>query len=170
MSTLLEIGADMQSLMALLEESDGEITPENSLVMDAWFNELESAQDQKLDGYVAIVREFQLRAAVRKEEQERLAKRVQADENTAKRLKDRLKLYLEMTGQQKVETRRYKLSVCNNGGLIPVKVPDDPFEVPEKFRKVEVSVNVESVRKALEAGASVPGAVLLPRGTHLRIT
>lgn len=170
MTTLLEIGGDVQSLLALLAESDGEITPENEQAINQWFAEIGDAQERKLDGYVALIKEYTLRAAARREEMERLARRVQVDENTAKRLKDWLKLYLEMTGQQHVETRRYKVSLCGNGGKAAVDLDCAPQDLPPSYQIHVIKPDLDGIRECLESGHRIAGARLLPRGTHLRIS
>ncbi len=166
--TLLEIGDGVKALQDLLEQ-DGEIPAEFERVIEAWFDELGDAQEQKLDAYVSIIREHQLRASVRKEEQERLAMRVRADENVAKRLKDRLKLYLELTGQRKVETRRYKISIANNGGKVPVEIKCHPSELPPAYQRTVIEADMDAIRNDLDRGEEVEGASLGVRGNHLRI-
>ena len=107
MPSLLKIADELLSFRELLEEDideHGVISDESASALDQWFAELGDQRDAKLDNYAALCREMTLRAAVRKEEAERLLKRVQADENAVKRLKERAKLFMELTGEKKIET------------------------------------------------------------------
>lgn len=175
MPTLIEIGADLSALEQLLEEAaeaspGGELNDDQAAAFDAWFAELEHDRDRKLDSYAALIREWTLRAAARREELERLQLRVRVDEGQAARLKQRLKEWLEANGLKKIETRRYKLTVCRNGGKTPLDTSmANVAELPEDLRRVVVTPDNDKIRERLEAGGDVPGCRLLPRETHLRI-
>jgi Siphovirus Gp157 len=174
MPSLLEINADLVAFRQLLEETAeanaGEITPEAEQVLDEWFAALGQERDAKLDNYVALIRDYTLRAAARREEMERLAMRVKVDENQARRLKDRLKLFLELQGQKKIETARYRIAVAANGGKQAVEVLVPAGELSAIYQRLKVEVDTEALREALTAGKEVAGARLQPRGTHLRIS
>ena len=174
MKTLLAISDDLQALHDLISEATdatgGELSPDVEAALDSWFAELEGARDAKLDSYVSLIREMQLRAAARREEAERLQMRVAADEAGVRRLKERLKLFLESQGARRVETSRFRVTVCQNGGLQPLEVAVPPEMLATEYQRVRVEVDGERLRKDLEAGKVVEGARLLPRGSHLRIT
>src|SRR5690242_11723314 len=143
--TLIDIGHDLQTLLLLLEESGGEVLPEHEAAIDAWFAEIGAKESGKIDGYVALIREFTLRAAARTEECERLKMRVAADENAAKRSKERLKLYMEMTQQKTIETPRYKVTVAKNGGRVPIDVAIAPTSLPPEFQRVKIEADVDRI-------------------------
>lgn len=166
MPTLLDIGNDLMRLNGLLDASDGEITAEVSAEIDAALSDL----GDKADGYAGLIRERELRADARESESKRMALLCTTDRNTAKALRDRLKFVMENTGQRKIETQRFKLSICNNGGKVPLDIHDPPEKLPEEYRKIEYKADTDAIRKALEAGQELPFAVLGTRGTNLRIT
>jgi hypothetical protein len=173
MPTLLEIDRKLIAFHEFLEEAageDGELTPEVEAALDTWFAELTGELTDKIDAYAALIREWTLRAAARREEMERLAQRVKADENAAKRLKERLKWYLESRGQGKIETKRFRVAVAKNGGKLPLDVSVPPEQLPMEFQAIKIIVNEPTLRHALETGCEVPGARLGERGTHLRIS
>jgi len=173
MPTLLEISQDLIELNNAIEEAvgeDGEMTEEVSKMLDDWFAVAAQNRDEKMDNYGALVRERTLRAAARKEEMERLAMRVKVDENAVKYLKQRLFDFMEMHKTPKLETRRYKFSICGNGGVQPLEMPEKPETLPEPYQTKVVVANVTKLREDLAKGEVVEGCKLLPRGKHLRIT
>lgn len=172
MATLLDIGNEMRAFLALLDETNGELTPETEAALDAFFAEISTDQAAKVDGYCALIRNEELVAAARREEVERLQNRISAGENFVKRLKLRLKEYMELTGQKNIETRRYKVGVVNNGGVQTYQMSCRPEQLPEEYtdRVIQVQVKSYAIREALVAGKEVPGCNLQPRGTHLRIS
>ena len=167
---LLEIGQDVNALAELIDGLEGgEMTPETEAALESFFAEIGEARDRKLDGYCALIRTWILRAAARREETERLAMLVQSEENKAKILKERLKMFLEMTGTKRIDTARYRITLCGNGGKLPLDYPEDPTQLPETFQRIEIKADTETIRNALENGEDVPGCRLLPRGSHVRI-
>lgn len=171
MPKLFDIGADLLALSDLLDESNGEITPENEPIIEAFFAELENDQAVKLDGYVGLIKTIEGEAVVAKATAEQFTMKARSRENAAKRLKDRVKMYLEATKQPKAVTEKgFTLAVTNNGGKQPLDVDDVRIEdVPERFRKVTVTIDNEKIREAIEAGEELSFARLQPRGNHLRI-
>lgn len=176
MPTLLQIGDEVQALVQLLDEAaeaneGGELSEEQSAAFDKWFQEIGAKREDKIDAYCGLIREMDLRAAARREEMERLALRVRVDENQARALKLRLKDHFIATGEKKVETRRFKVWVQNNGGKQPLELHPmlDPNKLPTELQKVTISPDLDKIREALADGCEVPGCRLLPRGTQLRI-
>ena len=170
MSTLLEIGSDLTALMDLLDESGGEVTPENEAAIEAWFAEIGLNEGEKLDNYCALIRHWELRAACHQEEAERHEKHALTNANNAKRLKDRAQFYMELTSQKKIETKRFRLTLCGNGGKQPLDITCPPENLPEGLTRLIMEPNREAIRALVENGVPIPGVLLRPRGTHLRIT
>ncbi|MFH1418780.1 MAG: siphovirus Gp157 family protein [Planctomycetota bacterium] len=170
--TLFDITADMRVLDQLLDECGGDVTdPKVEQAVNEWFDELDADLETKVDNYAALITTFLAMAKARKQEADRLALRVAVDTNAAASLKERLKIALQERGIPKLETRRYRVSVVKNGGRQPIDIHDAKAvprgfctHIPETWEP-----NAEAVRAALAAGREVPGAVLMERGTHLRI-
>lgn len=165
MRTLLEISDDMAALLDLIDEGDGEL----SIALDTWFAEIGAELEDKADSYCGLIRTLELRAAARREEQDRLAKRVAVDESAARQLKQRLRDHMQRLGMKKLETRRFAISVQTNGGAQAVDVMVPPEQLPAFYQRVEVTADVDRIRKSLAAGHTVEGCVLQARGFHLRI-
>lgn len=173
MATLLNISGDLLELKRRLEavvDEHGEIRPEDEEALTAWFASLGEQRDEKVDSYVALIRELQLRSMARKEEAERLLARVRVDTNLADRLKARLLLFMQQQSLRTLETTRYKLTVAGNGGKQGIAVDDNWSEtLPTVCRKVTESPDMENIRSLLEAGVPIAGCRLVERGNHLRI-
>lgn len=169
MSTLLKIGSDVQALADLLDKADAELSADEEAALEQWFAELQQNQRAKLDGYGSLIRELELRVAVRKEEAERLQKRAKTGAALADRLKERLHLFLHLTKQMKVETDRYTFSVVANGGSEPLDITVPVEELPDAYTVVERKADKRKIAEALKAGTRIAGCTLLPRGTRLSI-
>lgn len=171
-ATLFEIRDDLNALADLLAEVGGDVTEADAeAAIDAWLAETEGATKAKLDSYAALIREVETRAAGRKAEAERLAALAKADSGTVDRLKARLLWFMQDQQLDKVETERFRLTVCANGGKPPVRLLVPPETLPAEYRreKVIVSADTDTIREALEKGADLPFASLGERGVHLRI-
>lgn len=172
MSTLLEIGADRLAWAALLEEIGGDVSEADAeAAIDAWLAENTNALNTKLDAYGALMREWENRAAFRREEAQRLIGLATVDENNVKRLKERLRWFFEAQGISKVETPHFRFSLAQNGGKVPVSVtiPADALPEPYRVERVSYSANTDAIRAALEAGEQLPFAVVGERGKHIRL-
>lgn len=169
-TTLYAIGEDLEALRALLEETGGDVTDADAeAAIDAWLAEGETAMREKLDAYGSLIREFETRAAGRKAEADRLASLATVDTNAAKRMKDRLRWFFEAQGVEKLETERFRFTLANNGGKVPVSVLLPPEALPEWCQRVSVAADVDAIRAKLEAGEALDFAALGERGRHLRI-
>jgi hypothetical protein len=170
---LFSIGADLEALEALLDEAAGDISnPAVAAAVKEWFAEIRSNQGEKIDRYVSLLRKWEGQAVAAKAEAEQYQKAAQVRTNCVKALKERLKLYLDMTHQTKVETPTGRtVAVQKNGGKVPMEVlPDvNPLGVEERFQLKTISLNTDAVRMALEAGEELKFARLGARGTHLAI-
>lgn len=170
MSTLIEISRDQIAFAELFEECDAEPSIEAQQALEQWFKELQASSKDKIDNYCAYIRELTLRAKAREEEVMRLQKRIGVDLDLAKELKERLKIYLTIHGIKSVETHRYKVTVANNGGMVPLKIDIDAEKLPEEFQRWTVDADTAKLRDALECGEVVEGVSLGVRGQHLRIS
>lgn len=176
MSTLIHISQDMDRLDDLLTELCGDVSDAaDAAIVDEWFAELAEKLQDKADDYCALITIATNRAELRKAESKRLAELARLDQNKADFLKTRLKTVMETRGIGKLETERYRISVCGNGGPIPVTInPDlDPSDNPASpfvRTKTTYSFDIDAIRNALVAGESLGDlATLGERGTHLRI-
>lgn len=163
--SLFMIGEHFYALESLLMESEGEITEE----IDQWLNEYQAKEEDKIDAYCYLIQKFQEIAS----EAKRLADRSSSYNKKAKNLKERLKLYLESRGREKIESPRFTISVCRNGGQLPIRLHEDVTveRLPEQFVQVHRDPDLNTLRDAIVSGdeEAMRFAKILPRGTHLRI-
>ncbi len=165
-----------QETLALLEridsvgaEGDGELDADTETMLDRWMADLNRSVEEKVEGYACIIKELGWRAEARKQEADRLRKLVDADEAKVRRLKQRLLEFFTATNTKRVDTEHFRVSVQANGGKLALVVPPNAEELPALYQAVEVKADVDAIRAAIEAGKTVPGCRLLPRGSHVSI-
>ena len=123
-----------------------------------------------MDNYASLISEMQGRAAIRKAEAQRMSELAASDELRAKQLKDRLKIFFEQHELKKIDTQRYRLSLCNNSSRPLVVGPTmSATDLPEQYQKVSIEANTTAIRDALKAGTELPFAHLGEVGKHIRI-
>lgn len=184
---LMQIEADHQAFMDLIEQAGGEITPENEALIDAMFEEIKTNVAVKTDGYCNMIAHLKTRSALFKEREEIFAKTRKAIDNAEDRLRERLKefglenKYLscseEVPGQKKkkpgakIETPGgWVVSVQNAGGKRAMTLDEKYKDVPDEFLIYEEpKIDKAKVREALEAGRELPFATLEPQGITLII-
>lgn len=164
--SLYQITNEMQAILdAMHEDAD---SPEAMNALDEALKDLDSVLDQKSETYAGLIRELELRAQARTEEMKRIRALADADAALAERLKERLRDAMSRTGRTRIDTPRFRLAVVGNGGRQPLAIAD-PEALPPEFIRHIPEANREAIRIALEAGQTVPGCALLPRGTRLSI-
>ncbi len=171
---LFDLLAEHAALLDLLSERDGELHDEETaaVVVDAWFADIAAEEGKKLDSIVGVIRTLEAEAAAANAEMCRWMQREIVRKNAIKRIKDRVKLYLEVTGRRKVTTSDGRpISVCVNGGKSPLTIlpGTDPAELPPGYQRVKVDFNTDAIRYAIENGVDLTFARLEPRGTHIRV-
>ena len=167
--SLYAITNDLSHILDRIMES-GANSPEVQAELDATLDGLDNALEEKADDYCGLIRELEVRAEARAGEAKRIRALADADANLAQRLKERLKSAMETTGRLKMATARFALTVAQNGGKQPLEIDPTAIAVMDDALVVlERKPNRDAIRAALEAGESVPGCALLPRGTSLRV-
>lgn len=163
--SLFTIGEHFYALESLIIEKEGEVDD----TIDTWLREYQAKESEKIDAYCYLINKY----ADIAEEAKRLADRAAQYNKTVSNLKERLKQYLLNRGQEKLETNRFTLKVTANGGSLPIAlVPGlDVDDLPSDFVRITREPDFMKLREALLSGNSgaYPYAMLLPRGTHLRI-
>jgi len=167
MPSIFDLQDELLHLRHVLEmEDDGEINP----TLEAWLTAKEDELQTKVEAYCSIIGEMEAMAEARKAEAKRIADLGAADARKAQRMRDVLREVFGRLNILRMETTRYKLRLQNAGGKQRIVV--DPFEpMPEQYQKTTVTVepDLDSIRKALDAGEVLSFATLAPRGQILVI-
>lgn len=174
MSTLFQIGEDLSALEQLLTANDGEITDDAAgEALEAWFDELGEARDQKIDNYCRLIATIANRAQARAEEVARLDNLIETDQTAIARLKTALHSFMIEQGITKLETPLHKLTIAKNGGKPPLVIPEswreDAANAPEQYHQTFVKLDTAAIRADLMAGEQIPGCHIAEPGNHLRI-
>lgn len=153
--TLYGITAELNGILAQLEELGGEITPE--LEQALAINEEQFVA--KAEDYGHAILNLKGMAAAAKAEKERLAGLQKFYENTQKRLTDALSNAMQVFGHDKVENATLRLSLRHSTAT----EVDDLDQVPSEYKttKVEVVADKTAIKKAIQDGEDVPGAHLV---------
>lgn len=153
--TLYGITAELNDILAQLEELGGEITPE--LEQALAINEEQFVA--KAEDYGHAILNLKGMAAAAKAEKERLAALQKFYENTQKRLTDALSNAMQVFGHDKVENATMRLSLRHTTST---EVDDlDAIPMEYKTTKVEVLADKTAIKKAIQSGEAVPGAHLV---------
>jgi hypothetical protein len=128
---------------------------------------LEGTLEQKAINVAKFFRNLEAMADAIKEAEDRMAQRRRALEGRVKWLKDYLKGSMDHCGIQKIDSPWFVLAVQKNPAAVDVY---DEAALPEAYKLEVVSVRIDKagIKRALEAGKSVPGATLT-RGTRLAV-
>lgn len=153
--TLYGITADMQHILALIEEGGGELTPE----LDAALAITEEQFTAKAEDYGHAILNLRAMASAAKAEKDRLASLQKFYENAQKRLTDAISTAMQVFGQDKVENPTMRLSLRHTTAT----EVDDLDQVPQEYKttKVEVVADKTAIKKAIQSGEAVPGAHLV---------
>ena len=153
--TLYGITAELNGILAQLEELGGEITPE--LEQALAINEEQFVA--KAEDYGHAILNLKGMAAAAKAEKERLAGLQKFYENAQKRLTDALSTAMQVFGHDKVENATMRLSLRHTKAT----EVDDLDSVPAEYKttKVEVVADKTAIKKAIQQGEAVPGAHLV---------
>ena len=153
--TLYGITAELNGILAQLEELGGEITPE--LEQALAINEEQFVA--KAEDYGHAILNLKGMAAAAKAEKERLAGLQKFYENTQKRLTDALSNAMQVFGHDKVENATMRISLRHSTAT----EVDDLDAVPAEYKttKVEVVADKTAIKKAIQSGEDVPGAHLV---------
>ena len=153
--TLYGITAELNAILAQLEELGGEITPEIEQALA--INEEQFVA--KAEDYGHAILNLKGMAAAAKAEKERLAALQKFYENAQNRLTDALSTAMQVFGHDKVENATMRLSLRHTTAT----EVDDLDRLPAEFKttKVEVVADKTAIKKAIQSGEAVPGAHLV---------
>ena len=162
--TLYEISQTYREALDVL--TDPELDLPNEVIADT----LEGLQGTLEDKAIAVAqffRNLESTAQAIKEAEQRMSQRRKAIENRVASMKDYLKANMAICGITRIESPWFTLSIQNTPAAVDIL---DEDSLPDEFVEIVTTRKVDktAIKKAIESGADVPGAVL-SRGTRLAI-
>src|SRR4028119_463591 len=173
--SLHQLTAELEDLDELIDSIEGEeITPGLEAAVQQVLEQRDSTYEQwlsKIDNYCAAITNRHAVSKQRKAEAERLSKLAASDSEWVDWMKAQLKKCLKSQGVKKLSLRRIHLTISNNGGVLPLKLPCEVHQLPPQFQRIEVSPDNSAIRQALEAGdiEAQKVAQFGERETHLSV-
>lgn len=135
-----------------VEANDGEITPELKTELDC----IQAEFGHKVEGYVALIKEFEHNKKRLAEEKARIEGRRKTYEHTEKWLRDNLAASMRLLQRDKYKSPKWTVWLQKD---VSVSV-EDVTALPEEFIKTERTPLKGEIKAAIDAGREVPGAVL----------
>lgn len=151
MANLYELTRAIEEFDLEIDEETGEVT--NLDELDA----LELERDTKVENIALWVKNLTAEAAAIKAEVQNLTKRQKAAENKAERLKDYL---IGNLAGEKFKTPKVAISYRTSES---VELTGEPEDLPPEFLRQKLEAKKTDIKKALKAGRTVPGAVLVEK-------
>lgn len=159
---LYELTEQWESVYQMLDDPD---IPEDA-IMDS-IEGIEMIMEDKADAYAKIIKSMDGDIAATDAEIKRLQDRNNARKNRQKWFKKSLEDMMRATGKTMFKTTLFSFGIQKNGGSLPV-VFTPGVDVPSDWLKPG-DPDTARIRKHLEAGITLPFAVLGDRGESLRI-
>ncbi len=164
---LYQLGREEMRLCELLEIED--MTPEQDAELCDLFAAHADRESRKVDGYIKVLRSYELQAAAIAMEVGRLNARARKAVEAQERLKARLQWYMETTQKNSIDGAL--------GGFELRKKPDhveiDDIDLlpPQMLRVIPEKCEADKVaiKAALKSGVTIPGARMEPGGYGVRL-
>jgi len=171
--SLHQLTAELQDFDELVDNIEGEET-ELEAVVQQLLEQRDGTYDQwftKVDNYCAALTNRHALSKQPKAEAECLNKLAASDSEWVDWMKQQLKSCLKSQGVKKLSLHRFYLTISNNGGVLPLKLPCEVNQLPPQFQRIEVSPDNSAIRQALEAGdiEAQKVAQFGERETHLSV-
>jgi hypothetical protein len=163
--SLYKIADALVSILARLDgEDDGEIPPDMGAVLDGLVVDFAV----KVDNICRYRAFLEGQSRMFDAEADRLIQLRDAAVKKAEWLKDYIKRCMEATGQPKLETELFRLSIVKNSRpSIRVK---EGATIPKEFQRVKVEFDGQAVYENWKANVPLPACIEVVQGKHLRIS
>lgn len=168
MATLYEHVANYRQAMDLLEEAEGELTPE----VEALLESVEDGLPAKVDGVAAMIRNLEADAAAFDLEQKLFADKKKKATKSVERLKEYLRSALIVADQKSIKGVRFTVALQANAPTVELLGGVTAEALPFEFRRTKVTHEVDktALKEALKAGDEAALAVAeLRTSSHVRI-
>ena len=155
--SLVQIAFEYQSVLDLIMESEGEVTPEIENFLNLSGKEL----TEKIDAYGFILDRLELEEVNLKNKLDVLRKKKTTTENLIDKIKSNLISVMGQMQTNRIEGDKFTFTTKPTRGIISVS---DVLVLSPEFiiTKTDLVADKEKIREALSAGRPVAGAVLQP--------
>jgi DNA repair exonuclease SbcCD ATPase subunit len=154
-TTIFEIGNEYQNIISLIEQNNGEITDD---LHEAYINSRDELNN-KAKAYIYVIRNKENLISNIDAEIDRLKEMKKRTENEIDRIKNYLSMAVDTFGN--FETGLHKIS---NRISKSVEVTDYN-QLPKEYlkEKIEISADKTAIKKAIESGVNISGALLVTK-------
>lgn len=173
--SLLDLTVRLDRLGEMVEELDGELTPELEELLDNLL-----VQDrEKVAGIGWMLKGWDADAKAITEYMIGLREKVTILKNKRKRLLTYIKYVMDLRGVTELFGTPWNLVIRRNGGADPIKLKDGIVaeNLPKKFQRVTVTEDKDALREALMAPAGSAAlraakkvAYIAERGSSVRVS
>lgn len=165
--TLYDLSEDLERLSWILTESGGEVDE----TIDQWLTDTELAVAEKVGNYIALIKNFEGLASLKKSEKARLNASKSADEHIADKLRARLVWFFKRNDLKSLRTRlgTVTLSAGRPATKPVLTVSEDQVPGEYKTERTVADVDYEKIRADLEAGVELDFAKMPEPGQFITI-
>lgn len=162
MSTLFNLTDKYKALVDMASEDD----PAFKDTLESVIGEIEV----KADDYAYVITAIDNQIEAVEKEEKRIKAIKDSLKNNKKAMNERLLIAMKTLGKTEISTDLHRFKVVNNGGVKPFKMDEtDINKIPDKYKKTEVVVDTEAIKKDLDAGIELTIAHYEDRGQRVSI-
>jgi len=162
--SLYDLTERMLEIDELLSEAEGELTPE----VEALLDRTEGAIEDKLENICRYRATLKAEAEGAEPELRRIHDFVGGRKKKVKSLGKYMHDMMERLGKTRVQTQHFTPAIQKNSSS-SIRWTGDPEEIPEAFKRVEVTVDGPAAHAYYKAHGKLPDGFVVERGTHLRV-
>lgn len=155
--SMYQIRVDHLSIMQMIEDADGELTPEIEQALQLTQDEF----NEKALSFGLVVKHFDDEAEIINKEILRLSDKLKQAQKRKELFKQRLSEAMQQFGVEKIETPTLKLSFRKSESI---EIEDEAL-VPDDYKesKTVVTTSKTKIKEAIKEGVKVPGASLMTK-------
>jgi DNA repair ATPase RecN len=154
-TTIFEIGNEYQNIISLIEQNNGEISDD---LHEAYINSRDELNN-KAKAYIYVIRNKENLISNIDAEIDRLKEMKKRNENEIDRIKNYLSMAVDTFGN--FETGLHKIS----NRISKIVEVTDCNQLPKEYlkEKIEISADKTAIKKAIESGENISGALLVTK-------
>lgn len=160
------LSVEMRGILAYMEETGGELTPELEARLDA----LGADTNDRLTEMAMACRELDGLATIDEREEKRFATRRRSKRNRVALLREYITDHMAQTGTPKVVGELVTVSLVEGDERALWEGKDE--NIPESYRRtfVEHRLDQEAVLRDRADGKAIPEGIRIKKSRHIRIT